>query len=394
VIRVGYIAGEPTPYRVPHLRLLADVDDIDLTVIYAAPTVQRRTWTLDAGDAVVLHGPRLPATFVLHHDYPLTPQIWRLLEREQFDCLVIGGWSLMATQLAIVWVRTRRVPYLLVSENHELEPRPAWVRAVKSLVLRHVIPQAAGHLVTGRLSRAHQVAYGARPDRIALWPNTIDVAALARRADHLHARRDELRRKFGVADGAVCVLQVARLIPQKAPEVLLEAVSRAGDLATTPLHVLLVGDGELKESLRIAAERLALPLTLTGTLDGNDLVGAYAAADVFALLSRREPWGVVVNEAMACGLPLVLTDRVGAAADLLVPDENGALVPAEDVEAASRAIAMLADDPELRRSFGARSRELVASWGYEGSVEAVAELVRRVVTDARSHQRTSRSAIR
>ena len=83
---------------------------------------------------------------------------------------------------------------------------------------------------------------------------------------------------------------------------------------------------------------------------------------MFALLSRHEPWGVVVNEAAACGLPLVLSDRVGAAFDLLVPDRNGALLAVDDHVAAGEAIRELAADPERRRAAGRASREIVASW--------------------------------
>src|SRR5262249_48791755 len=159
------------------------------TVVYAASTVHRRTWTLDLDDAIVLRGPRLPTTSILHHDYPLTPQIWRLLDTGRFDCVVVGGWSLMATQLAVAWARLRGVRCFLISENHDREPRPPWVRAVKSRVLRHVVPQAAGHLVTGTLAREHQLAYGARADRIVIWPNTVDVDAYSRQVDRLRRSR-------------------------------------------------------------------------------------------------------------------------------------------------------------------------------------------------------------
>lgn len=389
MIRVAYIAGEPNPSRVPHLEVLARVPDIDLDVIYASATVHRRTWTLDIGDATVLRGPRLPTTFVLHHDYPLTPQIWSLLERERYDCLIIGGWSLMATQLAIVWARMRGVPYLLISENHAREPRPEWVGFVKSRILRHVVPQAAGHLVTGTLAREHQLEYGARADRIVVWPNTIDVEAFGRRADALRDERERLRAELGAEAGDVVVLQVSRLIPMKAPELFVRAVASARELTDTRLRAVLVGDGPMHDEVSRLAAELDVPLTMTGLREGEGIVAAYAAADVFTLLSRRETWGIVVNEAAACGLPMVVSDRVGAAADLLEPGRNGALVPGEDAEAAARAIALLASDAGLRERQGARSRELVASWGYGPSVDRVAELVRDVVTDARRHRRTS-----
>ncbi len=121
---------------------------------------------------------------------------------------------------------------------------------------------------------------------------------------------------------------------------------------------------------------LGVRLVLAGDVPHERLVETYAAADVFALLSSWEPWGVVVNEAAACGLPLVLSDRVGAAPDLLRDGENGALVPAGDVAAAAAALRRLADDAELRRSAGAASRRLVSGWGYGPSVESFVAAVR------------------
>ena len=107
----------------------------------------------------------------------------------------------------------------------------------------------------------------------------------------------------------------------------------------------------------------------------------YVAADVFALLSEREPWAVVVNEAAACGLPLVLSARVGAAHDLLRDGENGALVPSGDIQAATDAIRTLVADPDLRRAQGTRSREVARDWGYGPSVEGFLAAVREAVAD-------------
>jgi len=384
VIRVGYIAGEPNPARAPHLDRIASRPELELTVVYAAATVQRRTWTLDyEHEPVVLRGPSLPLTRVLHHDYPLTPQIWHLLTRERFDVLVIGGWSLLATQLAIVWARMHGVPYLLISENHLREKRPSWVRMLKSLVLRHVVPQASGHLVTGTLAREHAVHYGARTDRITIFPNTIDVPAYGAAAERLRTRRTEIRRGLGIAEDAIVVAHVGRLIAVKGPDETLEAVAAARRLTARRIHLLLVGDGELRPGLEQRAAALDLPVTFTGFRQGESLLECYAATDVFALFSRRETWGIVVNEAAAFGLPLVLTSAVGAGADLLRPGENGEVVASGDLAGQARALAALADDDELRSRYGRRSRELVEPWGYDPSVESFAAAIRTAAADRR-----------
>ncbi|HSG14599.1 MAG TPA: glycosyltransferase, partial [Gaiellaceae bacterium] len=103
----------------------------------------------------------------------------------------------------------------------------------------------------------------------------------------------------------------------------------------------------------------------------------------FALVSEREPWAVVVNEAAACGLPLVLSDRVGAAHDLLADGENGVLVPPGDVDAVAAALRRLAADPVQRQAMGVRSRELARDWGYGPSVDGFLAAVREAVADRR-----------
>ncbi len=144
------------------------------------------------------------------------------------------------------------------------------------------------------------------------------------------------------------------------------------------LVVALAGSGPERERLASLAAELGVRLVLLPDIPWERIVERYAVADVFALLSRHEPWGVVVNEAAACGLPLVLSDRVGAAFDLLEDGRNGRLVPVDDAAAAGDALRQLAADPELRRAMGAASREIVAEWGYEPSIERLVAVVHRV----------------
>ena len=285
----------------------------------------------------------------------------------------------MATQLAILWCRVRRVPYVLMSDNHLLEPRPGWVRALKRLVLPRIVPQAAAWLVPGSLARDHIVAYGAVPERTVTFPLTVDVDELAARADALRTDREAARARLGIGGDAIAVLQVGRLIEMKSPADLIRAAAEVRSRTNLSLVVVLVGDGTEEAALRALAVELDVPVFFTGLLAGDELTAVYVAADVFALVSRRETWGVVVNEAMACGLPLVLSDRVGASGDLLEPGGNGELVRAGDPAALRSALERLAASEELRLRYGQRSRELVRDWGYGPSVDAFVRLVQGVV---------------
>jgi glycosyltransferase involved in cell wall biosynthesis len=328
--RVTVVSPEPTPYRAPLFDRIAD--RLDLTVVYAARTVANRDWAVPLRHrAVFLRGVRLPGLrSALRHDYPVTPGIVRALRESRPDVVVVSGWSTFASQAAVAWSRARGVPYVLHVESHDLDPRPRWRRAVKDSVATRVIRGAASVLVVGSAARESVVGRGAT--KVGVFANTIDVERWIGRAEALPRAQHE----------GVLVLSVGRDVPEKGFDVLAAAVREAG--------------AELE--------------LVTGGLDEDELAQRYVEADIFALLSRHEPWGVVVNEAAASALPLVLSDRVGASRDLLRHRENGFLVPAGNAAAAAAALRQLADDAELRQRMGARSRELVRGWGYEPSVEA------------------------
>jgi glycosyltransferase involved in cell wall biosynthesis len=337
--------------------------------------VAGRSWEVAPSHrAVFLRGRRVPGLRrLLRHEYPVTPGILRLLRDERPDVVVATGWSTFASQVAIAWARRHRVPYLLLVSSHDDDPRPGWRRSVRGAVVPRVVGAAAGALVLGSRSRASLVASGAEPETIRVFANTIDVAAWGGRTDALAARRDELRSTVGAAPADVVVLSVARLAPEKGLVTLVRAVGSAG---APELLLVVAGDGPERDRLATEAQRAEVRLTLLGDVAWERLPEVYAAADVFALLSTSEPWGVVVNEAMATGLPVVLSESVGAAPDLLEDGGNGFLVPPGDAAAAGAALARLAADPTLRSAMGRRSRELVRAYDYASSVEAFVTAVR------------------
>jgi glycosyltransferase involved in cell wall biosynthesis len=265
------------------------------------------------------------------------------------------------------------VPYLLLVSSHDAVTRSAWRRAVRTPIVPRVVRGAWGALALGTLSRASLVANGADPERVGLFANTIDVAAWGEHADGLAVRRPELRAALGLEADDLAVLCVARLAPEKGLETLVRAAAAADD---PRLVVVLAGAGPQADGLRALAAGLGVRLVLAGDVPWERIVEVYVAADVFALLSSWEPWAVVVNEAAACGLPLLLSDQVGAAPDLLVDGDNGALVGVGDVPAAAAALRRFAQDPAARLAAGARSREIVQGWGYEPSVASFVATVR------------------
>jgi len=384
-VRLVGVFPEQTPYRNPLLDAVAGLEGLDLSVLYSAPSVAGRTWSLSPPHHThwVMRSFRVPAARrVLRHDYPVNYAIWRALFRLRPDCVFVSGWSTFAAQAAILWCRLRGIPYLLLVESHDRDPRPGWRHAVKGAVVPSVVKSAAGVLVAGSLARESMLERGANPARIRIFANTVEVNAFAERAERRAQERPALRKSFGLAEDEVAVLSVARLAPEKGLATLLRAVAEAEDAR---IVVVVAGSGAERERLLRLAEELGVRLVLLGDLDWAGIADVYVAADVFALLSDSEPWGVVVNEAAACGLPLVLSEAVGAAHDLLVDGANGRRVPAGDSHAASAALKELAGDPARRVAFGAASRARVADWGYDESVQGLVELVQLAVGRTIAH---------
>jgi glycosyltransferase involved in cell wall biosynthesis len=382
-VTLTLVIPEPTPFRTEMLDRVATRPELDLTVLYAGSTVQRRTWTIEPRHrAVFLEGRRIPGLYrALRHEYPVSLGVFDALAESRPEVVVVSGWSTFASQAAAAWCLRHGVPYVLLVESNERDARPGWRRAVKGAVVPPIVRGAAEVLVVGTLARESMLARGVPPERMSLFADTVDTAEFAAEADRLRAHRDRLRADAGLASDDVAVLSIARLAPEKGLDTLVRAVAAASD---PRLVLVLAGSGAERERLDALAAELGVRLVFLPDVPWERIVERFAIADVFALLSRHEPWGVVVNEAAACGLPLVVSDRVGAAFDLVVNGRNGWIVPADDPTAAGEAIRALATDPERLRIAGEASRELMREWDYGPSIENLVRVARRVAnrTDA------------
>jgi glycosyltransferase involved in cell wall biosynthesis len=367
---------------------VAALPDLDVTVLFYARGEADRDWGEVTGEDSDVHVEFLPGrAFRVRGRRSLffhwNPGIARRLREGAFDVVVIPGWSMPSSLAAARACHRREVPYVIFSETHARSPRPRWVRALKQPLLRRVVGRASAWLATGSLSADYLVAHGAVRERIFRFANTPDVPALRAAVAAARPERDAVRADLGVPADAGVTLFVGRLIGAKDPAVLVRAQAALEQEPDAP-WLLLVGDGPLRRELEALVEEHRLErVRFAGNRLPAELPALWAAADVFALPSRHEPWGVVVNEAMAAGLPVVLSDRVGAAADLLVDGRNGRLVEHGSAPALAAALRELHGDPALRRRMAGESEKIVADWGYEPSVEGFREAVRAAAEAAR-----------
>lgn len=361
--RVLVLSEIPTPYRLPLYRRIAESGEVDLEIAFCAETQPDRPWSIDEELGTVPH--RILRGFPLTRRssrntfvYEVNPSVIPLLVRGRFDLLVIGGYAVFAEQAAIAYARVTRRPYLLHVESHLGKPRSDAVARAKSLVLPHVIGAAAGGLAVGSAARRYLQAYGLARDRIHILPNTIDVDAYSRAARQVRTDASEIRRDRDLPERYL--LFVGRLVEAKGVSDLLAAHAALGPDAP---QLLVAGEGPLRTLLDDARN-----VRLLGFQDTARLIELYALAQSLVVPSHDEPWGVVVNEALACGTPVIASSAVGAAEDLIRDGIDGRVVPSGDVPALARAMS-----EELPRVEPERSP--IGRWTYEFGVQQFHEAV-------------------
>jgi glycosyltransferase involved in cell wall biosynthesis len=238
--------------------------------------------------------------------------------------------------------------------------------------------EVAGFLAIGTRNADFYAAYGAPEERIFWAPYAVDNDFFMAHASRLAAQKRALREREGISPDLPVILFCGKFLEKKRPFDLLRAFALLE--GHPPSSLVLVGDGPLRSEIAAFIARRGLTnVRLLGFRNQRELPACYAMADVLVLPSSFEPWGVVLNEAMCCGLPVIASDRVGAAADLVREGINGFTYPCGNVLHLADRLLRILTDPGARRDMGLESRAIIRGWGIEDAVRGVAECLRRVV---------------
>jgi glycosyltransferase involved in cell wall biosynthesis len=310
------------------------------------------------------------------------PDIVRALTKGRYEVLWLHGYNYAVHVLAVATMRLRRRPIMFRENQTLLHPRGVIKAAIKEIALRALFKSSYG-LYVGSESKRWFEHYGVPRDRLFAVPYSVDNEQLRRAHAELAPDRAELRRSFGLPEDQPLFLAVSRLVPKKQPLAVLEAFRRTRERVACSL--LVVGSGDLEEAVRHEIAYRGIPdVAVAGPLSQSEIPRAYSCADAFVLFSAyNETWGLVVNEAMNFGLPVLVSDKVGSGTDLVHDGYNGYVIAVEDVQALSDHMVRIAEDPELRERLGRRSLEIIADWNLEGAARGIVNAVAAAVGPAR-----------
>jgi glycosyltransferase involved in cell wall biosynthesis len=363
---------------VPWFRALAREPSIDLTVLYCMIPDARQQgdgfgvafqWDipmLQGYSFELLENVAASPSLTAFHGCD-TPGIGRVIQQRGFAALIVNGWVVKSCLQALWACRRLGIPCLVRGESNSLRPRPYWVRTLHRLLLK----QYAAALPIGVANRRFYVANGMPEDRLFDAPYCVDNERFAAQSARLQEHRNEIRRSWAIPEPACTFVFCGKLEAKKRPLDALEALARVvAAKGARPVHLLVVGDGPLRAQVQQTVAARGLPVTLAGFLNQSEIARAYVAADCLVLPSDDgETWGLVANEAMACGRPAIVSDRVGCHPDLIQDGATGYVFPLGDIDALSARMRALADDPALPERLGGQARARIADYSIARVVE-------------------------
>lgn len=388
-LRVVVLTSHPIQYNAPLFKRLAERSELDLTVLYCSSLgtslsggrmmnfAEHVVWDID-----LLDGYRSKFLRNLIPAHPqrrwtlASPQVCTELAARRYDVLITFGWAYPVDWLSFLTASLLGIPFLLYGDS---DVRNTGTRAhlARSIALKWLCRQASGALYTGTFNRDFYIRHGMSPECLWSSPMAVDNDRFASR------EREIARARLRLANGVCYFLFVGTLLPRKCPDLVISAVA---DLQQNGHRVglIMTGSGPMERELReIVAEQRMSDVHFLGFVNQSEMPLIYAAADVLVLPSQRDPRGTVVNEAMAAGLPVIVSSGTGVwgPGDIVQHGREGLVFPAGEL-AALRDACLRLTDVSTRTEMAAAASARIESSSYEQAVSGWLAAVHSVVEEA------------
>lgn len=371
---LAILSTHPIQYQVPLWQALAKEGSVPFEVWYLSDhgvdaSYDRQFGKSFAWDLDVLSG--YPHRFLKVNSgsdvssfskLRLAERLGPLFREKQVSALWVQGWHVLAYWQAVRHAHSAGVPVWLRGETNDLAPTLSWKKPFKQMLLGQFFDRVDKFLYIGEANRRFYTSFGVNSEQFHPAPYCVDNERFASQADELTTQRTDIRRFWNIPHDSFCVLFAGKFIEKKRPMDLVNALKdprlKAQD---RPLHILFVGSGELGEPLRnacnvvydadvpgaqVSVDKTKPAATFAGFLNQREISKAYVAADCMVLPSdHRETWGLVANEAMASGLPCVVSDACGCAEDLVAPLNPKFRYPLGDTTALAGALLEVTRQP-------------------------------------------------
>ncbi len=365
-LRVALITNIPTPYRQKQWEHYASIRNLSITVFYCNKK-EGRCWNVQPASGVrevFLWG-------ISYRDWHFNPSIF-LLPFQKFDLFLVGGYGFPTMMIAIALLKLFNKNWAMMLDGIEpprLRSEKWHVRAIQHLFMKG----ADAYFASGTAAKMRLKQFGIADEKIFNQYLTVDIGYFFEKEGDAKKVRRRTRREYRITDDALVVLYVGRIDLEKGIRDLIDAVRSLAHNKNYNVVALIIGEGKLEERLRIEIDDLQTNVISAGFVDPSEVYLFYYASDIFVLPTYHDVWGLAVNEAMACALPIITTNAAGCFPDLV--KNNGFVINPGDVPGLSSAIEALMDT-KLRKAFGEESRRIISKWTYKESLESFENMLR------------------
>lgn len=366
-----------SPYRIPLFNALAQHPDVVLHIIFLGETDPAlRQWQVYK-EEINFSFQVLPSwrRRIGGYNALLNSGMAKALGKSLPDVILCGGYSYLASWQALHWARRHHLPFLLWSESNLQDFRRS--HALTEFLKKQFLHRCSGFVVPGQSALEYVRAHQAKENSIFIAPNAVDNDLFAHAAEKTRRNGAALRKELALPNRYF--LFVGRLVREKGVFELLRAYASLNQQLREKIGLVFVGDGVSRSLLEKEATSISAgTIRFAGFAQREQLGAYYGLADALVLPTYTDTWGMVVNEAMACGLPLIVSRAAGCAADLVRENWNGLLVKPKDIPGLESAMSLLAESSSLSKTMGAHSAELIRSYSPEAWSDGVAEAIQQI----------------
>ncbi len=363
-----------SPYRIPLFNDLAGSAEVNPHVIFLAETdPQLRQWTVYK-EEIRFSYEVLPSwrRRVGRYNLLLNRGVERALTAAEPDVILCGGYSYFASWQALIWARIHNTSFLLWSESNLQDARRG--HALVEFLKDEFLHRCSGFVVPGVSAKQYLESRNIKPENIFIAPNAVDNGLFAKAATEARTNAGHVRTKLGLPERYV--LFVGRLVREKGVFDLLAAYAALDGTLRRDVGLVFVGDGSASAELRERARAISPGIIVFPGFAQREQLGAfYGLAEVLVLATHTDPWGLVVNEAMACGLPVIVSRVAGCSADLVRENSTGLLIAPADVKGIAAALEHLLRRPELCAKMGANSLQRIGRYSPEQWSSAIGQSI-------------------
>ena len=368
--KLAILASHPIYYQTPLWALLSKEKSLEVTVFFENKMAVGEYYDPEFGKVIEWN---LPLFDGYEHQFiSSTLSFLTQLKQGKFNALLVNSWNSRLAWVAIFAARVLGIQVLLRAENpwNQEKVRKGPKQAFRRFALLSLFAMVDAFLYIGEENKEFYLRYGAAPKKLFRTPYALDNPRLLKSIADPALARHEVRKQLHIPEDAAVILSVGKLISKKRP---LDVLAAYREMNAQNKALIFVGEGELREELeKYVLENNLKNVHFVGFVGQNDISRYYVSSDIFVLASGAgETWGLVVNEALCFGLPVVLSDVVGSGADLVQEGENGFIVPYGSVLHLAQKLDLLAANPDLRAEFSHASKGIIEGYSYEEDVQGI-----------------------